>query len=478
MTLGLVLFYCGVLLYCARTRLDVFSLGYLAMSATLAIQQAIFAARFTKSYVIREVFYAKQIDPGFSRWAACLGLAEVAALLDYAEWHLVPALDQPLMKAVGAVLFALTIAWLFYVDSFLYRSFEPAHERRELMTVGPYRFVRHPRYTGLLFTRLAFPLMLASVVAWCLCLLWIVVILRRIHKEETYLRKRFGPKYDSYAARTPRLIPMFGQAARAAVRLGLIAVALSAGAAGVELKKETSDAFERYVRQAESSFETRIGHDAGFVFGTMPERRASLRAGRVLTEPVIKPRGELKVPSGLIHDWVGAVFIPNVSVKNVIELVQSYDRHKEFYRPEVIGSRLLARDGEDFRVSLRLLKKKVLTVVLDTEHAVHYERLGETRWWSRSRSTRIAEVQDPGTPKERALPQGTGRGFLWRLNSYWTFQELDGGTYVECEAISLTRDVPRGLRLVIEQIIRTLPSESLANTLRNTRTAASRLEGN
>lgn len=258
-------------------------------------------------------------------------------------------------------------------------------------------------------------------------------------------------------------------------RIALVGGTLAAGVAAVELRRETSAAFERYVRQAESRIEMQAGRKGGFLFATTPERRASLRAGAVLTEARI-PRGELRVPSGLIHDWAGAVFIPHASLGQVLNLVQAYDRHKEFYRPEVIGSKLLAREGNDFRVSLRLLKKKVLTVVLDTEHAVHYEQSSPTRWWSRSRSTRIVEIQNPGAPSERSQPPDTGHGFLWRLNSYWTFQELDGGTYVECEAISLTRDVPRGARWLIEPIIRTLPRESLANTLRATRAGLSRRE--
>jgi hypothetical protein len=165
------------------------------------------------------------------------------------------------------------------------------------------------------------------------------------------------------------------------------------------------------------------------------------------------------------------VFIPGADLGSVLDLVQAYDRHKEYYAPEVVGSRLLSHTGGDFEVRLRLLKKKVLTVVLDTEHSVHYEHRDSTRWWSRSRSTRIVEIRDPGKASEKPLPPDTGHGFLWRLNSYWTFQELDGGTYVECEAISLTRDVPGGLAWVVEPIIRVLPRESLANTLRATRAA-------
>ncbi len=270
---------------------------------------------------------------------------------------------------------------------------------------------------------------------------------------------------------------MSGHLVRRCVRLGLLAGAVSLAAAGAELKRETLSAFERYVKQAEPGIELEVTRGDGFLFTTTPERRASLRAGSILTESRIR-RGELRVPSGLIQDWAGAVFIRGVSVGQVIDLVEAYDRHKEFYQPEVLESRLLARDGNDFRVRLRLLKKKVLTVVLDTEHEVHYEQRDEKRWWSRSRSTRIREIENPGSRSERALPPDTGNGFLWRLNSYWTFQERDGGTYVECEAISLTRDVPAPLRLVINDIVRRLPRESLANTLRNTRAAVLRQNGN
>jgi hypothetical protein len=267
--------------------------------------------------------------------------------------------------------------------------------------------------------------------------------------------------------------PRLAHLARWATALALGAATFAGPAGAAQLKPEAAAAFERYVRQAESRVQAQMAAPHGFLFATTEERRSSLRAGAVLTEPKL-PRGELKVPSGLIHDWAGAVFIPGISIGRVLEFLQAYDHHKEFFQPEVIDSRILERTGNDFRVALRLLKKKVLTVVLDTEHAAHYERVSETRWWSRSRSTRIAEIQNPGTPSERALPPDTGNGFLWRLNSYWTIQERDGGTYVECEAISLTRDVPRGARWLIEPIVRTLPRESLADTLRVTRARLAR----
>ncbi len=257
-------------------------------------------------------------------------------------------------------------------------------------------------------------------------------------------------------------------------RVALFAAVFAAGASAVELKRETLAAFERYVRQAESRIQQQTAQYDGFLFASTPERRAGLRASGVQTAAQT-PRGELRVPSGLIQDWVGAVFIPDARMSDVLTLVQSYDRHKDFYAPEVIDSKLIERDGDDFRVALRLLKRKVLTVVLDTEHSVRYRRRSEGRWSSESRSTRIVEIQASGTSRERALPPDTGHGFLWRLNSYWTFQELNGGVYVECEAISLSRDVPAGLRWLLDPIVRSLPRESLTHTLRATREGVLRL---
>jgi hypothetical protein len=167
---------------------------------------------------------------------------------------------------------------------------------------------------------------------------------------------------------------------------------------------------------------------------------------------------------------VGAVFIPGVTIGKTIASMQAYD-HKEAFRPEVLASRLVSRDGNDFRVYMRLLKKKIITAVLDTDHDIRYVPVGPARWSSNSRSTRIVEVKDAGKPTEHTLPPGTGNGFLWNLNSYWRFEERDGGTWVECEAVSLTRDVPTGLGWLIEPIIRNLPKESLANTLAVSRTS-------
>jgi hypothetical protein len=111
--------------------------------------------------------------------------------------------------------------------------------------------------------------------------------------------------------------------------------------------------------------------------------------------------------------------------------------------------------------------------VLDTDHDVRYSAVEARRWFCRSYTTRISEVEDAGTAKERVLEPDSGYGFLWRLHSYWKFEagEAEQGVRIECRAISLTRDVPLGLGWIIDPIVRKLPQESLVRTLACTRRA-------
>lgn len=246
-----------------------------------------------------------------------------------------------------------------------------------------------------------------------------------------------------------------------------LAMLLAAPLAAAELKPQTLDAFNRYIRQAEERLDAR----KDFLWASeSAERLRRVRQGEIVVEPSGKSPIS-KVPGGLIHDWVGLVFLPGVTLAQTLALVQDYNRHKEFYKPEVVDSRILSHEGNHFRIYLRLLKKQVITVVLATEHEVQYQPAGPGRWRSKSWTTKIAEVNDAGKPGETEEPPGRGHGFLWRLNSYWRFEEKDGGTWVECEAISLTRDVPMGLGLIIEPIIRNLPKDSLEHTLQSSRKA-------
>ena len=177
------------------------------------------------------------------------------------------------------------------------------------------------------------------------------------------------------------------------------------------------------------------------------------------------------IPGGIIHDWTGITFVPGVTLQQTLTALQDYDRDTDYYRPTVLRAKLLSRAGNSFRVLLRLKERHVLTVVLDTEYEIQYLVVNSTHAASISHSTRITEIESPGSPHERATSPKDDHGFLWRLNSYWRFYQADGGVYIQCNAISLTRDVPTGLGWLVGPFIANVPRESLDFTLTATREA-------
>jgi len=255
---------------------------------------------------------------------------------------------------------------------------------------------------------------------------------------------------------------------------GALALWLVCAASAAELKKTTVEAFEKYIRATESRVAEQTTGQRSFLWADESrQRQEQVRQGQVLAQPWNR-RGEVDVPDGLIHDWIAAVFIPGATLDATLALVQDYDNHYKIYRPEVIASKTLARDKNHYKIHLRLLKKKVITVVLNTEYDLDYFPLGSSRWHSRSYSTRVAQVEDAGKPQERELPVGKDGGYVWRLYSYWRFEERDAGVWVECEAITLTRDIPTGLGWLVEPIIRDLPREALVRTMEGMRGALKR----
>ena len=263
-------------------------------------------------------------------------------------------------------------------------------------------------------------------------------------------------------------------------------LAMLAPAAGAtDLEPKTVQAFDHYVQLAESKIDSEQASGSPFLWvERLPaDRRAAaeaqLRAGQVVIERLdaSSPDGSasrdkpIEVPGGLIHHWIGTVFIPGATLAQTLALEEDYDHHQDYFRPDVMRSKILRRDGNDFLIELRLYKKRVISTVLDTEHEVHYTMVDATHASSRSRTTRIQEVDNAGEADERLEPAGHDRGFLWRMDTDWRFEEKDGGTYVESQSISLTRDIPTGLGWLVGPYVNSVPRESLTFTLATTRSA-------
>src|SRR6266852_7707410 len=268
---------------------------------------------------------------------------------------------------------------------------------------------------------------------------------------------------------------------RKVMLVGLLAFAYvlpeSAGAA--ELKHETTEAFNQYVRITEDRMTEGMREGRSFLsVDTFPELQrdklyTQLRQGNIVIEQLETFENEkpIRVPNGLIHHWIAVGFVPGVTLQQVLALMQDYDHHEGIYKPDVLRSRLLNADGNYFKVYLRLRQKAIITAVFNAEFDVSYSPVDESRAYSRSYSTRIAELENPDRSDEREKPIGQDRGFLWRLYSYWRFQEKDGGVYVQLESIALSRSVLALLAWMINPLLKSIPREYLSRLLTSTRAA-------
>src|SRR6202049_4039526 len=191
-------------------------------------------------------------------------------------------------------------------------------------------------------------------------------------------------------------------------------------ATAADLRANTLEAFNHYVERSEASMEGEPASGPGFLrVDRLPEAQRdaaheSLRQGKVAIERLETLDGgkRIAVPGGMIHHWIGTVFIPGATVAETLELVEDYDHHQEYYKPDVMRSKILRHEGNNFLVALRFYKKKVLTSVLETQHEIHYFRLDATPATHRSCTTRIREVEGAGEADEQLKPEGHTPGVL------------------------------------------------------------------
>ena len=178
------------------------------------------------------------------------------------------------------------------------------------------------------------------------------------------------------------------------------------------------------------------------------------------------------MPTGLIHDWIGAAFIPDTTIENVLSAVRDYGNYKVYYKPSVVDSKLLSSNGPCERYSMRVVNKEVVAqTALDMEYETCYFRIDERRLYSITHTTRVQEIEHYGQANEQELPLNQGSGYVWRLYSVARFEQRDGGTYVEVEAIALSRDIPIALRWLVNPIVRRVSKNSMLVCLQQTKEA-------
>jgi hypothetical protein len=239
-----------------------------------------------------------------------------------------------------------------------------------------------------------------------------------------------------------------------------------------EAPAAAASAFNAYVNAIESRLAQQHRSQNGFIasIGLDSESDKRLRKGALIIEELTPPdAGDFS--GAMLHHWRGTAFAPRATAADFERVMEDFNTYPQRFSPEVVQAKVVKRQddhGQDqFRVSMRMRQKHVITVVMDATFDIHFVKLDAQHGYSISRSTEIAEIDSPGSSSERKLNSEQEHGFLWRMNSYWSYEERDGGLYLQIESVTLSRSIPVGLAWAIRPFVETVPRESLEFTLRS-----------
>jgi hypothetical protein len=246
-----------------------------------------------------------------------------------------------------------------------------------------------------------------------------------------------------------------------------LGLALLPGLHAAELKPEAVKAWNQYVDSADAAMQARLRPGTPFLWvDEAPGRREQLRTGEILAASVGEQTPK-KVPSALIHHWVGAAFFPNAKLEGVLNVVRDYGRYKDYYRPVVIDSHTIQQTPSADRFSILLTNKVLLSkTTFESEYESRFRQAANRKWYNIATAVRVREIEDYGQLSERMLPLDEGSGYIWRLHSITRYEEADGGVYVEIEAMALSRDIPAAARWVVDPIVRRISKGAMVTSLR------------
>jgi hypothetical protein len=200
---------------------------------------------------------------------------------------------------------------------------------------------------------------------------------------------------------------------------------------------------------------------------------ARLRRGEFIIERLTPPTGA-EFQGAMLHHWRGTAFAPGAKAADFERLMKDISAYPQNYSPQAVQARIVSQQGDRFQVVLRARQRHVITVVTDIAYEIAFTRLYSQRGYSLAHSTQISEIDSPGTSAERALDANHDHGFLWRLDTYWSWEERDGGVYMQIESVQLTRSIPYGFAWMVGPFVESVPRESLEFTLRATANALRR----
>ncbi len=248
----------------------------------------------------------------------------------------------------------------------------------------------------------------------------------------------------------------------------MLLLAAACGRVAAEPPAAAVSAFGAYVGQVESHLARQHQSPEGFLATADEgqESEAELRRGELVIERMT-PAGASALPGAMLHHWRGTAFVSGATVASFERMLRDFDSYPRRFSPQVLQAKITVMNGDRLQVSMRVEQRHVITVVMDTTYDVSFGRLDARHGYSVSRSTRISEIASPGTASERALSADEERGYLWRQNTYWSYEERDGGVYMQVESVSLSRSIPTGLGWAVRPFVESVPRDSLQFTLRS-----------
>ena len=256
------------------------------------------------------------------------------------------------------------------------------------------------------------------------------------------------------------------------LRIWTVGVAAASAVFSASLTPRLQQSFNRYIQLTEERLAGSLNAQGFMYLNLTAEQRAKVRSGEVVvvSKKTLDNGKEIDMPGGLVQDWVGLLFIPKATITQVRSVLQDYPSYKQFYKPDVIESKLIDHKGNEYDISLRLYKEQFVKVALNGIYHVTYGDLDPRHMYVNSRSTQITQAKSASKPDAGDRTLGHDDGFLWALNSYWRFEQADGGVYAQLEAVSLSRDLPFGLGW-LKGFLQKFPADSMQSTLSGTKQA-------
>jgi hypothetical protein len=236
-----------------------------------------------------------------------------------------------------------------------------------------------------------------------------------------------------------------------------------------EPKQETLRAWDEYVLSVNASVADRVAGTRPFLWvDDSPEIQRRVQHG----ELVVTNHDPRKVPQGMIHHWVGAMFVPNVTLDQVMLVVNNYDHYSELYKPLIRKTAVLDRDGDTVKLNVLAVQKALsVTAAVETDEEIRITRPAPDRVSIKADSVRMQEIADYGKLSEHPFLEARRPGYVWRAVIVQRLEQRDGGVYVELETISLSRGIPVEVRWLIKPLTDDLPRKLMLDMLSDTRAA-------